>query len=343
MKNIIKHIIAFSFIIGFSSCEMLFMESNPSTSPTDVFDEAWTFVDREYSFMDYKGIDWDSVYNVYKPMVNDEMEDEQLFDVIADMLYELRDGHVNLRVPFDRSRNWTWFLDHPKNFNYDLLEREYWKEEQQFVGSFIVHDFGDVGYMRYSSFSNNASNSALDYILEKFKDHDGLIIDVRNNGGGAISNITKIASRFTDEEILGGRSQYRNGPNHDDFSALEDLMLAPYDNDIEDEESIRFTKPVMVLTNRSCYSATTFFATYMRNLPNVTTVGDWTGGGGGAPSFTELANGWNLRVSNTVLLTPDGFNVEHGVPVDVPVDMDETDVANGMDTILEKALELIRG
>ena len=122
-------------------------------------------------------------------------------------------------------------------------------------------------------------------------------------------------------------------------------MLTPYDNGNNGDDevaSIRFTKPVMLLTNRSCYSATTFFTTYMQNLPNVTTVGDWTGGGGGAPSFTELANGWNLRVSNTALFTPDGFNVEDGVPVDVPVDMDETDVDNGMDTILEKALELIR-
>ena len=345
MKNIIKHIIAFSFIIGFSSCEMLFMESNPSVLPTAVFEEAWTFVDREYSFFEFKGVDWDSIHDVYSPMVNDDLDDEELFDVIADMLYELRDGHVNLRTSFDRSRNWTWFLDEPKNFNYDLLEREYWKEEQQFVGSFIVHDFGDVGYMRYSSFSNNASNSALDYILTKFKDYDGLIIDVRNNGGGSISNIAKIASRFTDEEIVGARSQYRNGVNHDDFSELEDLMLTPYDNGNNGDDevaSIRFTKPVMLLTNRSCYSATTFFTTYMQNLPNVTTVGDWTGGGGGAPSFTELANGWNLRVSNTALFTPDGFNVEDGVPVDVPVDMDETDVDNGMDTILEKALELIR-
>ena len=230
MKNIIKHIIAFSFIIGFSSCEMLFMESNPSVLPTAVFEEAWTFVDREYSFFEFKGVDWDSIHDVYSPMVNDDLDDEELFDVIADMLYELRDGHVNLRTSFDRSRNWTWFLDEPKNFNYDLLEREYWKEEQQFVGSFIVHDFGDVGYMRYSSFSNNASNSALDYILTKFKDYDGLIIDVRNNGGGSISNIAKIASRFTDEEIVGARSQYRNGVNHDDFSELEDLMLTPYDN-----------------------------------------------------------------------------------------------------------------
>jgi hypothetical protein len=340
MKNLSKYIVAFSLVISISSCELLFMEANPDTSPTAIFDEAWTFVDREYSFLEYKGIDWDSVYQVYRPLVNDEMEDEALFDVIADMLFVLRDGHVNLKVPFDRSRNWTWFLEHPKNFSYDLLERKYWKSEEQFISSFIVYDFGDVGYMHYSSFSSDISDAGLDYILEKFKDHKGIIIDVRDNGGGAVSNVTKLASRFTDTEVLGARSRYRNGPGHNDFSEWEDLMLKPHEDD--SKAPIRFTKPVVVLTNRSCYSATTFFTTYMSALPNVTTVGDWTGGGGGAPSFTELANGWILRVSNTVLAMPDGFNVEHGVPVEVAVDMDETDIANGLDSILEKALELIR-
>ena len=208
----------------FSSCELIFTEANPSTSPTAVFEEAWTFADRDYSFFEFKGIDWDSVYNVYRSQVNDDMDQEELFDVIADMLYELRDGHVNLRSSFDRSRNWTWFLNHPANFSYDLLERNYWKEEQQFVGSFVVHDFGDVGYMRYSSFSNSISSSALDYILEKFKDHKGIIIDVRDNGGGLITNIDRLAERFTDQEIVVGQSNYRNGPGHNDFSALEDFL-----------------------------------------------------------------------------------------------------------------------
>lgn len=341
MKSI-NIIFAIVIIVTISSCERLFTAPNPSTTPTAIFEEAWTFADREYSFFEFKNVDWDSVYNVYKPQVTDDMTDEALFEVLANMLYELRDGHVNLRSPFDRSRNWSWLLDHPANFNYDLLEREYFKEEEQFISSFVVYDFGDVGYMRYSSFSNTISTSGLNYILDKFKNHKGIIIDVRDNGGGLISNIDKLAERFTDTEIVVGQGQYRNGIGENDFSELEDLVLTPYDNGDDDVESIRFTKPIAILTNRSCYSATNFFATYMKALPNATLVGDWTGGGGGAPSFTELANGWTLRVSNTVVLMPDGFNIEGGVPVDEEVDMSDTDMANGMDSILEKALEILR-
>ena len=337
-----KYITGIILIVTLSSCELLFTEPQPSTTPTAIFEEAWTFADREYSFFEFKNIDWDSIYAVYQPLVNDEMTSEELFKVIADMMYELKDGHVNLRSSFDVSRNWTWFLDYPANFNYDLLERNYFKEKQQFVGSFIVYDFGDVGYIRYSSFSNTISESSLNYILKKFEFHRGIIIDVRDNGGGSIMNIERLAERFTDEEILVGRTQYKNGIGENDFSALEDVVLSPYETDNEDEEPLRFTGKVAVLTSRSCYSATNLFAAYMKNLPNVTLIGDQTGGGGGAPAFTELANGWILRVSNTATFMPDGFNIEGGVPVDVAEDMDDTAAQNGFDTILETALFLLR-
>jgi hypothetical protein len=343
MKFIIKITTILTLILTLTSCEKLFMDPEPATTPTAIFEEAWTFADREYSFFEFKNIDWDAIHDEYAAKVNDEMNQQELFDVIADMLYELEDGHVNLSSSFNRSRNWTWFLNHKANFDDDLLERSYFKEEQEFTGAFTTYDFGDVGYMRYSSFSNGVSASALNYILTKFKDHEGIIIDVRNNGGGSVSNISAIAERFAANSTLIGRQDYRNGPSHSDFSDVKDLYIEPYDNGDDDVESIQFTKPVVVLTNRSCYSATTFFTQYMRSLPNVTTVGDWAGGGGGAPSFTELANGWVIRVSNTRLVAPDGFNVEGGIPPDVRIDMDEADKANGLDSILEKGLEIIRG
>ncbi|MEL6720649.1 MAG: S41 family peptidase, partial [Bacteroidota bacterium] len=214
-------------ILLFSNCETVFFEEELSFAPQSIFDEAWEFADQEYSFFDYKQIDWDAKRTEYSQQIRPDMNREELFDVIADMLFELRDGHVNLRASFDRSRNWRWFLDFPPNYNYDVLERNYFKEEQQFVGSFIVYDFGDVGYMHYRSFSSSVSEGALNYIMEKFKNHKGIIVDIRDNGGGSSGNMTRISRRFTQEPVVVGRERYRNGIEHNDFSDWEEVTLDP--------------------------------------------------------------------------------------------------------------------
>lgn len=318
-------------------CETLFMKPNPGTSPQDIFEEAWTFTDQEYSFFSFKGIDWDSVRTVYEPQVREDMTDEALFDLLADMLFTLRDGHVNLRTSFDRSRNWTWFLDYPPNYNEDVLERFYWKNEQQFVGPFVVYDFGDVGYARYASFSNFVSSSSIDYIVEQFdqEGYKGMILDMRSNGGGSTSNIGRILGRFTNKAVVAAQERNKVGPGHDELGPL-------YDFTIEPQGDTNYTKPVVVLVNRLSYSATNFFATATKAFPNITLMGDTTGGGGGAPSFIDLANGWNLRVSNTQLFDLNGFNVEDGVPPDVYVQLDSAQMQQGVDTMLELALETLR-
>lgn len=332
--NKLKYLSLF-FLLPLIGCEELFFEDVPSDEPISIFEQTWNFADQEYSFFDIKQVDWDAVYDEFKPKIQNDMSEEALFDTLANMLFVLRDGHVNLRSNFDRSRNWEWFLNAPANFDPVILEREYFKDEQQFVGSFVVYDFGDVGYMRYSSFSDGISSEDLDYIIKKFKNYKGIIVDVRSNGGGSLGNATTLASRFTAERTWVAMQKEKNGPAHDDFTQATRTYISPSDGE-------NFTGPIALLTNRRSYSATSFFTQFMRELPNVTVVGDTTGGGGGAPAFTELTNGWNLRVSTTFTTAPDGFNIEPGTPPDVQIDMSEEDIDNGKDSILEKALEILR-
>jgi hypothetical protein len=334
--------LAIATVLCLTTCEKAILQDPPSDAQS-IFDEAWQFADQEYSFFDYKNIDWQAIRAQYEQELKPDMNSVELFDLIAAMLYELEDGHVNLLSSFDRSRNWRWYLDHPDNFDFDLLERNYFKEEQRLIGPFTVYDFEDVGYMRYSSFSSTVGESSMLLIINAFKDHKGIIIDIRENGGGSIGNTFRIAQHFTDEEVVVGRERYRNGFEHDDFSDWEEFTIEPYEPE-ERQDSVIYTydKPVVVLADRSSYSASSFFTQFMKALPNVTVVGDWTGGGGGAPSFTELANGWILRVSNTQFEAPNGFIIENGVPPDVEVDLSESDRADGVDTILETALELLR-
>jgi len=97
----------------------------------------------------------------------------------------------------------------------------------------------------------------------------------------------------------------------------------------------------MLLTNRGCYSATSFFTLAMKAFPHVVQVGDTTGGGLGSPSGFELPNGWRYRFSVSRTLDPQGNNFENGIPPDVPVWNDPQNEANGVDDIMERAIDLI--
>ena len=323
-------------VLAFASCKHVLFEEEPAGTAPVVFQEAWDFVNEKYTFFELKNLDWDSAYQAYQPLVYDGMSNDSLFNVLSDLLYLLKDGHVNLSAGFDFSRNWSWYLDYPVNYDEDLLERHYFLEQQQFMGPLTLFDFGDVGYMHYSSFSRSVSQDLMANVYSRFSDKKGLIIDVRDNGGGAVFNVYEMISLFVQEEMTLAVEQVKDGPDRDHFTGWKDLRAYPNENEVF------WSKPVVILTNRKCYSATNLFVAMMSALPNVTIVGDQSGGGGGVPAYTQLSNRWILRVSASQTYTLDGKDIELGVPADVSVDMDSTDQQNGMDSILEKALELIR-
>ena len=79
-------------------------EVEHENTPQGNFEALWQIIDEHYCFFDYKNVDWNSIYNIYKVRASDNINREQLFEVLTDMLSELRDGHVNLYSAFDYGR-----------------------------------------------------------------------------------------------------------------------------------------------------------------------------------------------------------------------------------------------
>ena len=71
--------------------------------PEGNFEALWQTIDRQYCFLDYKkqeyGLDWNEIYSQYKQRISKGMNNEQLFEVLADMLNELRDGRRKYCLP----------------------------------------------------------------------------------------------------------------------------------------------------------------------------------------------------------------------------------------------------
>ena len=196
-----------------------------------------------------------------------------------------------------------------------------------------------IGYVHISSFRNYSGGNwgrDIEIALREMGNIQGLIVDVRNNGGGSDRNARDVAGRFTDKERVFGYIQWRDGPDHSDFTLFRSRHFEPQGN-------ITFTRPIVLLTNRRVFSAAESFVLMMRTLPHVTVVGDTTGGGAGNPVYRELPNGWTCRVPRWQAFTAD-FEPYEGVGLapDVWVSTPDALLESGTDRIFETAVEILR-
>lgn len=323
-------------ILAFAGCEEVFLDDDLANTPRGNFESMWQTVRDKYSFFEFKNIDWNQVYTKYSARIHSDMSDQELFTVLDSMLFTLKDGHVNLVSPFDLSRNWQWFLNAPPNFNFDIVERNYLGNDHRIAGGLRYTLLSDsIGYLYYGSFSSGFSSANLREMFAYLKDVKGIIVDVRDNGGGSLDAAFALAQRFINAEKRVLISQEKTGPGSDDFGNTVNYTLAP-------PEAPHFEGPVMLLTNRKCFSATNTFVAILRNFSNVTQIGDRTGGGGGLPIDSELPNGWRYRFSATASFLPNGFNIEQGIAPEIRMDMDTTALLQGKDNIIEEAIRQLQ-
>ena len=336
MKTKILYIAIVALISSFlTSCEKHLLKPDPQNDPFTNFEYLWNEVNNKYSYFEYKGVNWDEAYDKYSQRIRDEMTDKELFNVLADLLYELRDGHVNLTSPFDRSRNWEWFINYPPNFNKNIVYPNYLGNDYRITGPLHNQVIDSVLYIYYESFASEIKQIHIEEITDRAKGLKGIIIDIRNNGGGAARNGTLLASVLTDVSYIYGYSRVKNGPGRDDFSPWRSLIINP-------GKGNKFTGQVVVLCNRASYSASNLFAQMMVLRSNTILMGDKSGGGGGIPAFGELPNGWLYRFSATQTINPEGEHIENGISPDIQADLTPEDEANGIDSIIEAALKTFK-
>ena len=328
-------------------------EDDYADDPVGNFEQLWKIIDEQYCFLEAKGIDWDAVHEKYRKLVVPTMSNDDLFDLLSQMLYTLKDGHVNLSSAKRTSFYDEWYQGYDWNYREDILYQTYLGSASSgyYTAAGLKYKIFDnnIGYIRYESFSAGVGNGNLDEVLLYLSPCNGLIIDVRDNGGGNLTNSTRIAARFTNEKTLTGYIQHKTGPGHNDFSEMEPIYLEP-------SNSIRWQKKVVLLTNRRCYSATNDFVNAMHSLNNdneeqrIFQVGDQTGGGSGLPFSSELPNGWSVRFSASPHFNKYKKPLENGIEPDVYVNMDkilEEGIEHGdaesqkKDALIERAFEIL--
>lgn len=316
------------------SCEKLFLGETIENTKTNNFEVLWNDFNDHYGRFKYKNIDWDSVYTVYRPQVNESLSEQEFFTLCAKMVSTLKDGHAILESEFN-------FYVYPLKqkyscFNANVIVHNYLSDyivNEPFVYGKLTNE---IAYLYIANFMDEDNNYLfIDDFIDKYKDFSGIVLDVRNNGGGDEGEAKTIASRFTDKSYLYKYNFRRNGMEHDDF--------AEYKSYINPAGNNKFLKKVVVLQNHYTGSAAEDFILMMQVLPNATIIGDYSSGNvGGCPITRELPNGWAYRIPTCEQLTPDKKPLENiGIEPDIYIVYSINDETNGRDLILDKAIELL--
>ena len=186
-----------------------------------------------------------------------------------------------------------------------------------------------IAYLRLNTFGADTHRDMRDAIKDLMKeDPDGLILDLRNNGGGYLNTAINVVSEFIDEGIV-MYEEHADG-SVEEFNARRGGLAT----DI----------PMVVLINEGSASASEIVAGAVQDLDRAVLVGTISFGKGSVQSITNLVNDQGqIRITSARWLTPDKKQINDiGLEPDYIVEIGEDDIETGLDPQLEKAIELLR-
>lgn len=241
---------------------------------------------------------------------------------------------------------------------------------------------GAVGYLRLPDMDAESSVREIDEWMPKFEKTKGLVIDVRDNGGGARDALLRLYSilakqgdpprvincaayrlhRSRDEDHLARRYLYRAGDSR--WSKEERAAIASFAKEFRPKwelpagkfsdwhylvlsrapEAKSYAKPVVVLLNAKCYSATDIFLAGMKAIPGVTLMGESSGGGSAMVEKFDLADsGLSVVLGSMASFQADGQLFDGvGVTPHVVVEPSPEYFIGGADVVLDAAIARIR-
>lgn len=202
------------------------------------------------------------------------------------------------------------------------------RQREGVLSSRVIND--DIAYIKIRGWGG-FSRDEFDRMFEPFRDKPALIIDVRNNGGGADELAEEVISRFIDKPVLTSIGFQRH-PKTDEYEKIF-FVTKP-------RGPWRYEGKVAVLINPGCASACEHFVSGMFEA-GATLIGTPTTGACGWSNGIDLPAGVTLRCSLTFPLHGKVPSPMGGIEPHRLVTPTIEDIRSGRDAVLEDAIMLL--
>lgn len=215
--------------------------------------------------------------------------------------------------------------------DYDMMEFAVVRD--QIVVPTVSHKMleDQIGYLRISGFDRVTYDQFMEAFEDlKAQDMQGMILDLRYNGGG----LTNIVSAIADELLPEGVIYYTEDKNGEGFVS-------------ESDEEHQFDKPLVVLVNEGSASASEILAGAIKDHERGTLVGTQTFGKGLVQTSMFLDDGSALKITIARYFTPDGNYINKvGITPDVISEIPEVEDVSALpedwDPQLDEALDVMK-
>ncbi|MBY0356645.1 MAG: S41 family peptidase [Candidatus Obscuribacterales bacterium] len=168
----------------------------------------------------------------------------------------------------------------------------------------------EIGYIRLTSFISHKANEEMQKALANLSGAKGLILDLRDNPGGLLTNAIDISNMF-----LGGRYNIVSTVDKDGYKTPA----------LADGHPIS-KQALVVLINRGSASASEIASGALKDNGRAILVGQRTYGKGLVQGITRLEDGSGINYTIAKYLTPSDTDINNkGIDPDIVVDLDDQD------------------
>lgn len=212
-----------------------------------------------------------------------------------------------------------------KIYDYTLIREEI---NDTSAAATLLSSDPDIAYLRITKFASNTDEEVVDALNELIHDRGfkGLIVDLRNNGGGDVNAATNIAGLFVPA-----------GP-------IVHIVDKDGSTNTVTSSGAKLEVPLVVLVNEYSASASEIFAGAIKDTHAGTLVGTKTFGKGIVQVVYPLKDGSSVKLTQSRYLTPNKNDINQvGIEPDVYCDFPEDmTLETFQDVQLEKAIEILQ-